>query len=317
MATALTMRVAAETNRGFDLTPVAGTGLSPAQQAAVKTRVAAQDAIAQAILQAISRARSAGLNAFRPSDAQVFYPPAGVSDSLRDAAFAEVVGRAWSGSELSLAQWAEAANRLTQASARERSNLPPGQGGGVNSANGTWYVNGQAFSLGELFVATRVNTYGALDALLQGSMNTIAANNRLVNRLDATLAAGRALNSGNPRALVATYATYQSGRLWDGAFLLPDGVDWTVVRSLALAVVGPNSVLASAMAADSTLSGDNWKQAMEELSTVISAKTADNQIAQQRMESVMNVRSNLLDGLSNLLKGQQNMASGLNRNLAG
>jgi len=304
MATALTTRVAAETNRGFDLTPVAGTGLSPAQQAAVKTRVAAQDAIAQAILQAISRARSAGLNAFRPSDAQVFYPPAGVSDSVRDAAFAEVVGRAWSGSELSLAQWAEAANRLIQASARERSSLPPDQGGGVNSANGTWYVNGQAFSLGELFVATRVNTYGALDALLQGSMNTIAANNRLVNRLNATLEAGRALSSGNPRTLVANYAT-------------GDSIDWTVVRNLASAVVGANSVLASAMAADSSLSGDNWKQAMEELSTVISAKTADNQIAQQRMESVMNVRSNLLDGLSNLLKGQQNMASGLNRNLAG
>lgn len=304
MATALTMRVAAETNRGFDLTPVAGTGLSPAQQTAVKTKVAAQDAIAQAILQAISRARSAGLNAFRPSDAQVFFPPAGVSDSVRDTAFAEVVGRAWSGSELSLAQWAEAANRLIQASARERSSLPPGQGGGVNSANGTWYVNGQAFSLGELFVATRVNTYGALDALLQGSMNTIAANNRLVNRLNATLEAGRALSSGNPRTLVANYAT-------------GDSIDWTVVRNLASAVVGANSVLASAMTANSSLSGDNWKQAMEELSTVISAKTADNQIAQQRMESVMNVRSNLLDGLSNLLKGQQNMASGLNRNLAG
>ena len=69
------------------------------------------------------------------------------------------------------------------------------------------------------------------------------------------------------------------------------------------------------MTADSTLSGENWKQALEELSAVISSKTADNQIAQQRMESVMNVRTNLLDGLSNLLKGQQNMASGLNRNL--
>lgn len=311
------MRLVAETNRGFDLTPVVGTGLSSAQQTTVKTRAAAQEAIALAIVQAMDRARSAGLSSFRPSDPQIFLLPGDIPSTVRDAAFADVVGRAWSGSELSLAQWAEAANRLLQASARDRSSLPPANGGGVHNVNGTWYVNGQAFSLGELFVATRVNTYGALDALLQGSLNTIAANNRLVNRLDATLEAGRALNSGNPRALVATYATYQTGRVWDAAYLLPDAVDWTVVRSLALAVIGPNSVLASAMTADSTLSGDNWKQAMEELSTLISSKTADNQIAQQRMESVMNVRSNLLDGLSNLLKGQQNMASGLNRNLGG
>lgn len=315
MATAVNMRLSAETNRGFDPTPVAGTGLSTAQQATVKTRLAAQESIAQAILQAMARARGAGLTAFRPSDTQVLVMPGGISDAVRDAAFADVVGRAWSGSELSLAQWAEAANSLLQASARDRSSLPPGNGGGVNAANGTWYVNGQAFSLGELFVATRVNTYATLDALLQGSMNTIAANNRLVNRLNATLEAGRTLSSGNPRALVATYATFQAGRVWDPAYLLPDSVDWTVVRSLALAVVGSNSVLASSLTADSTLSGENWKQALEELSAVISSKTADNQIAQQRMESVMNVRTNLLDGLSNLLKGQQNMASGLNRNL--
>ena len=54
---------------------------------------------------------------------------------------------------------------------------------------------------------------------------------------------------------------------------------------------------------------------MDELSTIMDSKTADNQIAQLRMESVMNSRANLLDGMSSFMKGQQNAGSSVSRNI--
>lgn len=304
--------------RGFYATDLAGTQLSAAQQQALGADVQAAQAVAAAIAQALAQARAAGITAFAASDASAFTLPDGVSTAARDRIFNEIVGRPWAGGEMRLRDWAAAAQRIEQWAGKRLSSLPPDAGGGVQNVNGQWYVNGEAYSMAELFTANRVNTYHALDETLKQSLNTIAANNRLVNRLTEVLKAGREASSGWARELIATHGYYASGYLWDNNRLRSDAVSWDTVKSLADAVLGPGSVLANSISSNSsgtgTLRGDDWKTALDQLGTIIDAKTADNQVAQQRMESVMSLRGNVLDGLGSMLKGQQNMNASVSRN---
>lgn len=305
--------------RGFHATPLAGTQLPAHQQTAIGEELQAGKAIAAAIRQSLAQARGDGVRAFRPADAQAFRLPEGVSNTERDRIFNEIIGRPWSGSEMTLTDWAMAVQRIDQWIGRSQSMLSPGSGGGVQNVGGQWYVNGEAYSMAELFTATRVNTYNALDDLLNDSLNSISANNRLVNRLTEVLKAGRAISSGWARELIAGNAFFETGHLWDSTKVRAGAVHWNEVKAMADAVLGPGSVLANSITQNwdsgGTIGGETWKTAMDQLSTLIESKTADNQVAQQRMESVMNVRSNLLDGLGSMLKGQQNMNSSLSRNL--
>ena len=309
-----TMRVNVDAGRGFQTTSITGTGLSAVQQADLAGRIDAGEEILQAIRDAISRARGAGNEEFRAADSAAFTLRSDFPADVRNSIFSDVVGRPWSGAAMSLAQWAAAAERLEHWAGRSRSSLPAGMGGGAHSVNGQWYVNGEAYSLADLFTATRVNTYNALDDTLQASLNTIAANNRLVHRLTDMLKYGRSVTTGSAFGLAAQKGFYQEGHTWDDAYPRPDAVHWSTLRALAEGIIGTGSKLASSIRNDTYLNAEDWKTAMDELSTIIDSKTADNQVAQQRTESVINLRSNLLDGLTNLLKGQQNMNSNVSRN---
>ena len=309
-----TLTVGGQPGRGFDATPIAGTGLDAGQQVALEQRLDAGATILQAIHDAMARARARGADEFRAADANTLQLPVWLGTAQRDGIFSEVLGRPWSGAAQTLAQWAAAASQLEHWLARNRSSLPPGIGGGPQNVNGQWYVNGEAFSLADLFTATRVNLYNALDESLQTSLNTIAANNRLVHRLTAMLKDGRSYTTGNALALAAVNGYYQEGHVWDDAYPRPDRVHWLTVRDLALALIGSKSKLVQSINNDANLNAEDWKTAMDELSTIIDSKTADNQVTQQRTESVISLRTNLLDGLTNLLKGQQNMNSNRSRN---
>lgn len=318
MAIHTTVQVNADGARGFYTHALAGTQLSGAQQSALGSDIDAAKAVAAAIRDALTQARDLGVATFAATEESVFVLPAGVSATERDKVFNEVMGQAWTGSEMKLRDWAFAAQRIDQWVARSMSKLPPEAGGGVQNMGGQWYVNGEAYSMAELFTANRVNTYNALDEMLNNSLNTIAANNRLVNRLTEVLKAGRALSTGWTQGVIAENAYYEAGHLWDDGRVRADAVHWNTVKQLADAILGTGSVLANSISqswdAGGTISGDKWKKAMDQLSSIIDSKTADNQVAQQRMESVMSLRGNLLDGLGSMLKGQQNMNSSVSRN---
>lgn len=304
--------------RGFLTTPLAGTYLTASQLSSLDADIEAAKSVATAIREALAQARTAGVGAFQASDASAFVLPDGVSSAARDRVFNEIIGHAWAGGEMHLRDWAAAAQRIDQWVGRSLSKLPPAAGGGVQNVEGQWYVNGEAYSMAELFTATRVNTYNSLDEMLNNSLNTIAANNRLVNRLSDALKAGRAQSSGWARELIAEYAYFETGFAWDNSKVRADAVSGDTVKALADAILGPGSALANSISqnrnAGGTLSGDKWKTVLDQLGTIIDSKTADNQVAQQRMESVMSLRSNLLDGLGSMLKGQQNMNSSVSRN---
>lgn len=313
-----TIQVNVDGARGFFTKAIAGTSLSASEQSTLGADIDAAKALASAIRDAMTQARAAGVNAFQAADEAAFVMPAGVSTAERDRIFNEVMGRPWTGGEMRLQDWAIAAQRIEEWVGRSLSKLPPAAGGGVQNVAGQWFVNGEAYSMAELFTANRVNIYNTLDEMLNNSLNTIAANNRLVNRLTEMLKAGREQTSGWVRELVAVHGYYQEDHVWDESYVRPDAVSGDTLKALADAFFGTGSVLANSISQDwnagGIISGDKWKTALDQLSSLIDSKTADNQVAQQRMESVMSLRGNLLDGLGSMLKGQQNMNSSVSRN---
>jgi hypothetical protein len=146
-------------------------------------------ALAEAIGQALEEARERGLTAFRPADDSVLTLPGNLvtNPGDLDALFLGTVGRSYAGSELTLAQWSDALRVLEHRAGAKASTLPPGAGGGIRNVHGTWYVNGQAWTLAEVFTANRVNTYAELDTLLAASLNVIAANNEATKALTALM----------------------------------------------------------------------------------------------------------------------------------
>ena len=300
----------------FYATPATGTDLPANQVVDVNAKVRAASNLAQAIRNAMASAQSSHSTSFQPNSAFLTLP-AGLSSQTRDELFNDVLEHAYAGSALTLQRWSLAVDKLEAYAARQASSLPPSQGGGAKYYGGVWYLNGEPISFAMLFVASRVNTYDALDNLMASSLNTISANNRLVHRLGEMLKAGRALSGDGMYTFAAREGYYQPGHVWDDAYPRQDALHWSVLQSLASSIIGPTSKIVLGLQGQFSFAytGEDWKTAMDELSTIMDSKTADNQIAQLRMESVMNSRANLLDGMSSFMKGQQNAGSSVSRNI--
>jgi hypothetical protein len=173
---------------GFHTTPLNGIGLSTAEVAATRSDVDQALALADALRDAMQAARQAGLQAFAPAQAAgLFALPAGLTTANRDAFFANVMGRAWAGGPVSLDQWSQAVDALEHWAGATASMLPPGAGGGTRNVRGTWYVNGEPWSLSELFTVNRVNTLSEIDRMVADSLNVIAANNEAAKALTALM----------------------------------------------------------------------------------------------------------------------------------
>jgi hypothetical protein len=165
---------------GFNTTPLNGIGLSTADAATTRSEVDQALALADALRDAMQAARQAGLQAFAPAQAVaagVLTLPTSLTTTNRDAFFANVMGRAWAGGPVSLDQWSQAVEELEHWAGATASMLPPGAGGGTRNVRGTWYVNGEPWSLSELFTVNRVNTLSEIDRMVAESLNVIAANN--------------------------------------------------------------------------------------------------------------------------------------------
>ena len=181
---------------GFNTTPLNGIGLSTAEATATRSEVDQALALADALRAAMKAAREAGLQAFAPAQAVaegLLTLPAGLNVpsplptdpssadttafNLRELFFAKVMGRAYAGGPASLDQWSQAVDELEHWAGATASMLPPGAGGGTRNVRGTWYVNGEPWSLSELFTVNRVNTLAEIDRMVADSLNVIAANN--------------------------------------------------------------------------------------------------------------------------------------------
>jgi hypothetical protein len=175
---------------GFDTTPITGTGLSAAAIATQQTELEQARLLADALGLAIAQARAQGAAGFRPADLGALLPAglAGADSSaagqLREQLFSQRLGLAYgSARPATLAEWSRALDALQHWVGATASRLPPGLGGGTCCVQGSWYVNGEPYSLAELFTANRVNTFAEIDTQLAAALNVIAANNEATKAL--------------------------------------------------------------------------------------------------------------------------------------
>ena len=178
---------------------ITGLGLDAAQT--LTLREARDDAatLARAIREALERAREQGLSAFAPDSATLQVPGSVTSQERRDL-FGKVIGQPFQAGDesvypglpgygvLSLAQWSAAEDALALYMAREDSKLTPGAGGGPQYARGRWFVNGEPYTMAELFLTVRMGNLGALDGELAKDLNTLSTNTNLARDLMEVLA---------------------------------------------------------------------------------------------------------------------------------
>lgn len=184
-----TIQVRSVGTYGFDVTPLSGLALSTVDASTTQTRADDAQALADAIRQAMTTARNAGKESFKPSDAELTLPSGltGVTNARRDELFNTVIGRAYAGGPISLSDWSSAVDDLEHWAGQQASMLPPAAGGGSRNVRGIWYVNGQSWSLSELFTVNRVNTLSEIDRMVGDSLNVIAANNQAAKSLTSLM----------------------------------------------------------------------------------------------------------------------------------
>jgi hypothetical protein len=324
-----------------------GTELGPSDAQTLKDETTQALALANQIREAIAAARNAGVASFRPNDGRLALPE-GLSEDLRDELFAVRMGHNFGGGALSLQQWAEAASALEAWAGQARSTLPPAMGGGIQFVNGLWYVNGSSLTLSEVYLANRVNIYAQMDNLLTQSLNSIAANNELTHKLtvgvknlstklgkwlsskdDGTEAASKTKASwdliGSDLFVYASVGDGVNTRA-DGSGTIAWGPEWLKFVKWSKETNGTSGIANkfsstsydwAASFQNVTLSRADALSLRDELQSFVDSKSADNQVAQMRTESVFTQRANVLEGIGSFMKGQQSSASSAARNLAG
>jgi hypothetical protein len=197
------MQAATSTMRaGLYAQQIVGIGLNSTERQTVLAGIAQAEALAQAIREAITRGRNAGLDAFAPDSATL--QVTGVSTAALRQLFGAVIGHPYSAAyeaadqllypglpdhgALTLAQWSQAAGALALHAARKGSTLPPGEGGGLRHAQGHWFVNGEPYTLAELFLTVRMGTLEQTDKTLETDVDTMRVNTNLARELLAVLA---------------------------------------------------------------------------------------------------------------------------------
>lgn len=310
-------------------TTVTGADLSRDDALDLKSELDQAKALIEAIEAAMSAARDQGVASFAPTSEGLTLPQ-GMTPAVRDALFAQRMERSFSGAALSLTEWSQAVAQLEAYVGAAQSQLPPDLGGGIVNMKGLWYVNGQAYSLAELFLANRVNTYAEMDRLLTQSLNTIAANNQVVRDMTGGLkylstSLQEWIGGGSTRSAWSLLGPALFTNQESGSGVAPDA--WTGVFNRFItwsaSTYGTDSQanrLSNKLNYNDLASvGYSRADALklrDEMQAYMETKTADNQVAQMRTESIFTTRANLLEGMGAFMKGQQNAASSVARNTA-
>lgn len=321
------------------------------QRQTLRDGQAQAEALAQAVREAITRARDAGRDSFAPDDSTALQV-SGLSSAQLRTLFAAVIGHPYSAASqaadqalypglpdhdaLSLWQWSQAVEALEVRAARQGSMLPPGEGGGLRHALGQWYVNGERYTLAELFVTVRMGNLTQIDKALESDLNTMLANTNLARSLLAVLA-----DMKRQRDLLATsqapnapqflakehFADFvkkaglsvadinKYGRQFKGDSSYLNRFSFTAGSSttpdLCLYVPDPqndpNTKVPTVALAD-------YGYAMDELQALFDSVNAENQVKRLKVQTTQNSRMAVLEGMSSFMNSnaQQNQMVGRN-----
>jgi hypothetical protein len=211
--------------------------------------------------------------------------------------------------------WSQASEALSEYAAKKASTLPPSEGGGPQYANGHWYVNGEPYTLAELFLAVRMGSFQQMDNYASQEVGTQSANAALARKILSLLGAMKsAFSLGN-----TTNGTYnletQYKSLLDQAGLTLDEMS-LLGQKTTLSTSQCASAAASYTAnPDATMTGTDYGALVDEVRAVFDASNSGSQVQQLRVESAMNARTNILEGMTAFLRGQVSESKALARNL--
>jgi hypothetical protein len=369
----------ATTLRAAQAVPITGSGLTLLQQQGLTGRLAQGSALADAIRSAVEQARAAGLDAFLPA---ALVLPDGLSVADRRFFFNEVIARPYSADDktagdadaatkaaerrnygnaaagmpavlpepgpLSLDDWSRAVEALALRVARDASLLPPGAGGGARQAYGAWFVNGERYTLAELFIAVRLGNVAMTETYLAGELDTLALNGRLARELLDLLSQMKRYRAATPA--IRSESTGVIDPNDKDKYLLKDllfdtkagyteiliavaGASGPAARDAALPIAqrqqkwldefsdygeklkGVGKSLMEKAAGRGTLPSDEYAELMTEIQAVFDSVNADNQVKQIRVQTIENTRLNQLLGVSNFLNGIEAQGKSIVRGL--
>lgn len=296
-------------------TDMNGTGLTSTQLDEVNADISAASTIASALIDVIKGAVKAGWTRFNLSDLSAGYfqltnlrtdTSSATDDRASDWAdfISMVTGEAISATrDLSLNEWRRVAAELQDHASQQASRRSPnGDGGGIKTVNGHWYVNGQQLSLLDAYMAIRVNQVANFDDSLNIYIAELNENNRLVQGANDWLSTLRSVKptTTNAATLSSSFRTSFSS-VWgfDPVFAYhPTDTSGTTISNMS----APNGYK----------SFDTW---IDNVKGYVDAKDTSNQTVQQKLEQMTNRRSEVLDGLTSFAKAQTQTGSSFARNL--
>lgn len=306
---------------------VDGLGLSATQLQALSIERDNAATLAQAIREAVQRARTQGLDAFAPDSTTL---QTAVSTSALRELFATVIGAPYSQADeasnlpdygpLNLAQWSKAEEALAAQVARQDSMRPPGEGGGPQYARGHWYINGEAYTTEEALLTVRMGKLGNLDELLATHLNGLAVNTELARKLMRVMddmKRRQDLREAQAAANGSAPATFPASTDF-GTFVTAAGLTVQELMDLGLRFKGEASALrslgANALAGTSATAGE-YDEAITELQSIFDSLNTENDVKRLRVDSLHNERMSTLVGMSSLLEGTLTQARTVGRNL--
>jgi len=296
-----------------------GLGYQASDVAQVSTELDTVRDLQTAIAQAIATARARGLSTFAPDDG-ILRLPSGMSSALRDQLFEEVIGTPFTSVNAAVGQrsldfWSDASEGLAEYAAKKASTLPSGEGGGPQYASGHWYVNGEPYTLSELFLAMRMGSFQLLENYVSQEVGTQSANAALARKVLTLLGAmKKAFSQGN-----TSNGTYNLDTQYK-SLLDQAGITLDEMSLLGQKTTSSTSQCATAAATytanhNATMAGTDYGALVDEVRAVFDASNSNNQVQQLRVESAMNSRTNMLEGMTAFLKGQVAESKALARNL--
>ena len=299
-------------------TDMNGTDLTTAQLAEVNTDISAGSTIATVLIDVIKGAVKAGWTSFSLSNVDPNYlkltnlrtsTSSTTDDQAADWAsfISEVLGDDISAThKLSLNEWRRVAAELQDHASQQASRRSPnGEGGGIKTVNGHWYVNGQQLSLLDAYMAIRVNQVANFDDSLNIYIAELNENNRLVKGANEWLSTLRSLK---PTATTGGGSVGSSYRM---SFSSKWGYD-------PVAVYQPKDLANTSATQDLPAGDPAYKKFdiwIENVKGYVDAKDTSNQAVQQKLEQMTNRRSEVLDGLTSFAKAQTQTGSSFARNL--
>ena len=290
---------------------MAGTDLTSSQLNAVNADISAGLAISALLLEAIVLATKSGLASFRLNDlgdafqlTDLNTATPGADDNAND--WADFIGRATgsqipAAAELSLSEWRRVVSELQNYASQQASKRDPvGEGGGIKTSNGNWYINGVEVSLLDAYMSIRVNQVANFDDALNVYIGELTENNRLIKAANEWMTI---LRTDKPTTDTGTKPVSAADIQ---AFIDLWGVNPLITFEGRASWNGAAYTLTGFKAVDAQI--DNVKG-------YVDGKDTDNQTVQQKLEQMTNRRSEVLDGLTSFSKSQTQTGAVFARNL--